>query len=352
MYYSAIQGLDLATKLVPGATTNTFNTVPTLDIFSQNLQNLLPTNFISSGSLGQQQLQNLTNLSNSINVQLNSLTPTIQNTVYNALNAKKGVSPINVSGYESNATLDVSSTTLLQDSQAFSVENAAQINQIDSVNNNTVNTGSLNQSITEEINKFNALTPKGIRDLRDNTIFNTKVATTTTTIKNNLYTKSVGMASTQASDPIFSDTAQNSLQQISSAEYSGDNRNGFDLYVRRTVYWAQGPGTDIDSANLRSSTGRQLQQGVSVAVDPSIIPYLSRIEFPDIGTRYATDTGGAVKAKTASKGTAPIVDIFFLRKEDAIAFANSNSPYITIRVYPPTTKYKYVANSSPTYGVA
>lgn len=352
MYYSAIQGLDLAAKLASGTTSNTFNTIPALDTFSQNLQNLLPNNFVSTGALGQQQLQNLTNLSNNINIQLNALTPTIQNTVYDALNTKKGVSPINVNGYESNTSLGTTNTSLLQDSQAFSIENATQVSQIDNINNNTVSTGSLNQSITDEISKFNSLTPKGIRDLRDSTVFDSKVSSTTTSIRNNLYTKSASMASTQATDPVFSDTAQNSLQQISSPEYSGDNKGGFDLYVRRTVYWAQGPGTDIDSANLRSSTGRQLQQGVSIAVDPSIIPYLSRVEFPDIGTRYATDTGGAVKARIASRGTAPIVDIFFLKKEDALAFANSTSPYITIRVYPPTTKYKYVANSSPTYGAA
>lgn len=352
MFYNAVQGLDLATKLASGVSSDTFNTIPALDTFSQNLQNLLPSNFINSGPLGQQQLQNLTNLSKQINNRVDSLTPTVQNMVSEALNAKKGISSINVSGYESNTTFDATNVALLQDSQAFSVESAAQITQVGTVNNNTVNTGMLSQSVTEEISKFNTLTPKGIRDLREDSIFQSKVTSTTANIRNNLAVKSAGMASTQATDPIFSDTAQNSLQQISTPEYSGDNKSGFDLYIRRTVYWAQGPGTDIDSANLRSSTGRRLQQGVSVAVDPSIIPYLSRIEFPDIGTRYATDTGGAVKARTASKGIAPIIDIFFLKKEDALAFANSNSLYVTVKVYPPTTKYKYVANSSPTYGVA
>jgi len=352
MYYTAIQGLDLVAKLASDVSASTFNTVPALDAFTQNLQNLLPSNLIGVGSLGQQQLKNLTNLSNQVNTQVGALAPTIQNTVSEALQAKKGISPINVGNYNGGAAYSTSNTALLQDSQTFSTNNAAQIIQVDSINGNTVDTGNLSQSITTEINKFNTLSPKGIRDLRDDTVFDSKVASSTTAIKNDLYSKSINMASTQASDPVFSDTAQNNLQQISSPEYSGDNKNGFELYVRRTVYWAQGPGTDIDSANLKSSTGRQLQQGVSVAVDPSIIPYLSRIEFPDIGTRYATDTGGAVKARTASRGTAPIIDIFFTKKEDAMAFANSTSQYITVKVYPPASKYKYVANSAPKYGVA
>ena len=59
-----------------------------------------------------------------------------------------------------------------------------------------------------------------------------------------------------------------------------------------------------------------------------------------------------MKARTASGGKTPIVDVFFAKKEDALRFANSTPEYITVKVYPPKTRYKYVANASPTYGTA
>ena len=106
-----------------------------------------------------------------------------------------------------------------------------------------------------------------------------------------------------------------------------------EIKVRITAYWAKGGDTDSWSAKRQSSTGVRLKPNVSVAVDPKIIPYFSRIYIPNLGFRYAHDTGTAVINKKASGGKYPVIDIFFLHKKDALKFANNNPKIVKVKVY-------------------
>jgi len=106
-----------------------------------------------------------------------------------------------------------------------------------------------------------------------------------------------------------------------------------EIKVRITAYWAKGGDTDGWSAKRQSSTGVKLKPNVSVAVDPRIIPYFSRIYIPNLGFRVAHDTGTAVINKKASSGKYPVIDIFFLNKKDAIRFANSNPKIVKVKVF-------------------
>jgi len=106
-----------------------------------------------------------------------------------------------------------------------------------------------------------------------------------------------------------------------------------ELKVRITAYWAKGGDTDSWSAKRQSSTGVKLKPNVSVAVDPRIIPYFSRIYIPNLGFRVAHDTGTAVIQKKASNGKYPIIDIFFMNKKDALKFANSNPKIVKVKIY-------------------
>jgi 3D (Asp-Asp-Asp) domain-containing protein len=53
-------------------------------------------------------------------------------------------------------------------------------------------------------------------------------------------------------------------------------------------------------------------EGYTIAVDPKVIPLKSVIELEGYGTRYAHDTGGAIKGKR--------LDLFFSSHEEALKF--------------------------------
>ena len=68
-----------------------------------------------------------------------------------------------------------------------------------------------------------------------------------------------------------------------------------------------------------TSTGRFATEGVTVAVDPRVIPYGSRVRIPALdglvgdGWFLAQDTGSAVKSRKASRhwgSRAPVVDVY------------------------------------------
>ncbi len=106
-----------------------------------------------------------------------------------------------------------------------------------------------------------------------------------------------------------------------------------EIKVRLTAYWAKGSGTDSWSAKRQSSTGATLKPNRSVAVDPRIIPYFSKLYIPNLGFRFAHDTGTDVIKKKASHGKYPIIDIFFMTEKEAIRFINNNPKVVKVAVY-------------------
>ena len=106
-----------------------------------------------------------------------------------------------------------------------------------------------------------------------------------------------------------------------------------EIKVRLTAYWARGSDTDSWSAKRQSSTGATLKPNKSVAVDPRIIPYFSRLYIPNLGFRFAHDTGTDVIRKKASHGKYPVVDIFFMTEKEAMRFVNNNPKIVKVAVY-------------------
>ena len=125
--------------------------------------------------------------------------------------------------------------------------------------------------------------------------------------------------------------------------------NGFtgdkSLLARVTVYWAQGGhGADQYTRQHKSATGTRLRQG-HCAVDPKKIPYGSHVVLPDGTTLSAVDTGTAVRNRKAARRSgrtnyernAVVIDKFFETKRQALAWANSNPPFVSVKVIPPNT---------------
>ena len=123
--------------------------------------------------------------------------------------------------------------------------------------------------------------------------------------------------------------------------------NGFtgdkSLLARVTVYWAHGGrGADRDTRQHKSATGLRLRQG-HCAVDPKRIPYGSRVVLPDGTALSAVDTGSAVRNRKAARKlgrtnperNAVVIDKFFETKRQALAWANSNPPFVSVKVVPP-----------------
>src|SRR6266567_6721095 len=117
------------------------------------------------------------------------------------------------------------------------------------------------------------------------------------------------------------------------------------LLARITVYWAHGGrGGDRYTRQHRSATGQHLRVG-HCAVDPKRIPYGSRVLLPDGTVLSAVDTGTAVRNRKAARRmgrtnyerNAIVIDKFFETKRQALAWANSNPPFVSVKVIPPNT---------------
>lgn len=83
------------------------------------------------------------------------------------------------------------------------------------------------------------------------------------------------------------------------------------MTVRVTYYFVGEPGSAKTSKGLRPVEGR------TVAVDPKVIPYWSKVVVPGWGELRAEDTGRHVRSRKASKAwgsNAPVIDIFLRSK--------------------------------------
>jgi 3D (Asp-Asp-Asp) domain-containing protein len=129
------------------------------------------------------------------------------------------------------------------------------------------------------------------------------------------------------------------VSMLPSAGFTRDN----SLLARVTVYWARGGrGADRYTRQHKSATGQRLQQG-HCAVDPRKIPYGSRVVLPDGSSLAAVDTGSAVRTRKAARRlgrthderNAVVIDKFFETKRQALAWASTNPPFVSVKVIPP-----------------
>jgi hypothetical protein len=93
--------------------------------------------------------------------------------------------------------------------------------------------------------------------------------------------------------------------------FTGDN----SLLARVTVYWARGGGgEDRYTRQHKSATGLRLQQGHCAVRNRKAARRLGR---------------------TIPERNAIVIDKFFETKHQALAWANSNPPFVSVKVIPP-----------------
>ena len=106
--------------------------------------------------------------------------------------------------------------------------------------------------------------------------------------------------------------------------------------ARVTVYWH----SKASGANA-AWNGAQLREG-HCAVDPKKIPYGSKVAFHDAEC-LAVDTGPDVVNRKAARSCgrssaqrdAIVIDRFFQTKQKALAWANANEDFMTVRILMP-----------------
>lgn len=106
--------------------------------------------------------------------------------------------------------------------------------------------------------------------------------------------------------------------------------------ARVTVYWH----SKASGANA-AWNGAQLREG-HCAVDPKKIPYDSKVAFHDAEC-LAVDTGPDVINRRAARSCgrssaqrdAIVIDRFFQTKQKALAWANANEDFMTVRILMP-----------------
>ena len=101
----------------------------------------------------------------------------------------------------------------------------------------------------------------------------------------------------------------------------GQSKTDKAIKVRLTTYHR---AEDYWTRKLKSSSGYTLKEGVSVAADPKIFDYGTKIYIEGVGERQIHDTGTAVVSREASNGKLPIIDVFFISKKSADHFANTH----------------------------
>lgn len=125
--------------------------------------------------------------------------------------------------------------------------------------------------------------------------------------------------------------------------------------ARITVYWKNGSRTDYYTKKGLSSTNNILKEGISVAVDPTDIPYFSKIDIPELKMYdlQAVDTGIDVKldvaAKKSNQQVDTTIDIFFENKNDALVWAKNNPNVVKIYIKNKTNEKSKTENEKINY---
>ena len=243
MYYSApdiVNSVQTLQDKLDGITQQDLQglvSIPGFDQFSDKAAGLLPGNFINTAPDGLRSLLNPTGFKNQLTKGLNNVLPSITDQATSQLEALAGKSFPGVNSLVSGGGFQSLTSQLQKAADSFSTQSAQQMLGVFQNESQGSQFGNISQAVQSGIDKASSLSPKGIRDLKYSDKFNQAVGGAVNNSTQNVSKISTQMASSEANDPVFGQTGQAPLQQLSSPKFSGDNKNGFDLALRLTVYW-------------------------------------------------------------------------------------------------------------------
>jgi len=321
--------------------------VPSFDQFSAQFSNILPDKLVQLAQDGAQNILNPTNLANQISQTAQQVLPQIAEQATSQLQSLVGSLPQQVQGLATSVDLQQLGAQLsdVAEQTATTVSN-----QMVSALEQNIQTGELSnlaQAAQSSIANV-SLSPKGIRDLADPVALAQQAQQLAQAAPGSIAGAASLMAEQLAENPVFSKSGQINFQQLGSPVQSGNNAQGYQRAAYVSTYWAQGPGSDYNTAAGKSFTGKKPVEGVSCAVDGRLITIGSQIIIPGLGTRTATDIAGASKGRPERKDQLPVILVYFNSKKKAeMAKLNRN---LAVTVIPPQTKYVYSRYAPPGYG--
>ena len=216
--------------------------------------------------------------------------------------------------------------TLKKDNSLVFDAAISALNGATGLNINAQSLATLKKAGQDTMKNFSNLSPKQIKDLADPDFFGKIVNTTL----------DASIAATGVAAEILGE------QSISNAQL--DDSSYMDLFksespekdktipVYRQVYWAKGEGATPEAAAQKSSSGAQLVDNYSLAVNNTDIQIGDKITFADDNKeREAVDI--ATKSKGLSiTGPYPVVAIFFENRDKALEYQKNYSKYINATI--------------------
>ncbi|MES2309833.1 MAG: 3D domain-containing protein [Verrucomicrobiota bacterium] len=99
------------------------------------------------------------------------------------------------------------------------------------------------------------------------------------------------------------------------------------IRVRLTFYSGQ---DDQWGSQVAWNKVHQASRGRTAAADPNLFPYGTWIHIPGFGVHRIEDTGTAVKARTASGGKDPVIDLYVGEESEVHRLSTTTPEYVDI----------------------
>jgi hypothetical protein len=301
--------------------------LPILSEFSQSAEGLLPVNLIKIGADGKVDLLSLTELQQALSKGLGDIKGYLEGEVLGLFQTLKGeVEAVYDQAKEVYSEITNLGDTLKKDNSLVFDAAISALNGATGLNINAQSLATLKKAGQDTMKNFSNLSPKQIKDLADPDFFGKIVNTTL----------DASIAATGVAAEILGQ------QSISNTQL--DNSSYMDLFksaspekektipVYRQVYWAKGEGATPEAAAQKSSSGAQLIDNYSLAVNNTDIQIGDKITFADDNKeREAVDI--ATKSKGLSiTGPYPVVAIFFENRDKALEYQKNYSKYINATI--------------------